>query len=145
MRAKRTLLHVIAAAVAWNLALLGYSATRPRCHMPPSAVAIGVLRAYGEAQEAYRSRHGSYGTFEQLHDEVLLPDEFVQAESYRSYSYGSRVSSNGERYVIWAEPLDRPHWWTLNPDDWYFYMDTTREIRRSWSCPAGPECRRLGE
>ena len=137
MQCRRVVLHFLAAAMVWNIAFFMLSATRARCVVPSTGVAIGVLRAYGSAQEEHKGRHGTYATAKQLHDEGLIPDEFFNDEAYGRYSFRSWVANGGATFVIVAEPLDALRWYSLNPDFWFLYLDSSGEIRRSWAHPAG--------
>ena len=145
MQCNRFLLHLLAAAVVWNIAFFVLGATRARCVVPSSGVAIGVLRAYGSAQAEHKRSHGAYATVKQLHDEGIIPDEFFNDEAYGQYRFRTWVANGGATFVIVAEPLDGPRWYSLNPDFWYLYLDSTGEIRRSWLHPAGPSSPVLGE
>jgi hypothetical protein len=81
---------------------------------------------------------------EQLHDEALIPDEFFNDEAFGRYSFRTWLADGGATFVIVAEPLDVPRWYSLNPDFWFLYLDNTGEIRLSWAQPAGPSSPVLG-
>ena len=145
MQCSRIVLHIVAAAMVWNIAFFVLGATQARCVVPSSGVAIGVLRAYASAQAEHKRGHRTYATVRQLHDEGLIPDEFFNDEAYGRYAFRTWVADGGATFVIVAEPVDVPRWYSLNPDFWYLYLDSEGEIRRSWAHPPGPRSPVLGE